>query len=314
MQHFNIISPRMFQILSPKISRAETEYQLAMGIKPLEKSIEGFDKSNINEALLGEFTPKDKRTDRFAQVQMQAQATAASVPYLGGALALAMIARDGIASAITVHETKGKDGKLGTGANVFAAIPFFARFKNLGSAAKAYMLGKESIQIAKGAGTVVDDFANGLKIEKTANIVVKDTQEISNVTKLESQVLANPLENAKFAQISYSNNFSKEGSRMYSQFAGKPINTVDDLASALKDGSIKPSQVKVDYIIRDGNVLILNTRTSQALTKAGIPRSQWNAVNKTGEKMFEQMLDNQLYRSNLTSKGMSEVKLKKNIK
>ncbi len=65
----------------------------------------------------------------------------------------------------------------------------------------------------------------------------------------------------------------------------------------------------IEYIMRDGNTLILNTRTSQALTRAGIPRSQWNAVNRTGDALFEELLTGQLTRNKLTSEGISTVGL-----
>lgn len=58
----------------------------------------------------------------------------------------------------------------------------------------------------------------------------------------------------------------------------------------------------------DGNTLILNTRTSQALTQAGIPRSQWVAIDRTGNQLFEQLLDGQLSRNKLTSEGISTVR------
>lgn len=117
------------------------------------------------------------------------------------------------------------------------------------------------------------------------------------------------LDNANFAQKTYSSTFSKDGIEIYSKLAGKPINTIDDLASALKNGTIKASDVPIDYIVRDGNTLMLNTRSSQALTQAGIPRSQWNAVNQTGNSLFEDMLTGQLSRNGLTSSGTSTVRL-----
>jgi hypothetical protein len=117
------------------------------------------------------------------------------------------------------------------------------------------------------------------------------------------------LDNANFAQKTYSSTFSKEGIKIYSDLAGKPINTVDDLADALKNGIIKPQDVPIDYIIRDGNTLILNTRSSQALTQAGILRSQWNAVNRTGNQLFEDMLTGQLSRNGLTSAGTPTVRM-----
>ena len=115
------------------------------------------------------------------------------------------------------------------------------------------------------------------------------------------------LNNAKFAQKTYSENFSRDGVKIYSDLAGRQINTVSDLSLAIKTGAIKASDIEVQYIVRNGNTLILNTRTAQALTQAGVPRNSWNAVNVTGNAQFEKMLSDQLARNNLTSTGISYV-------
>jgi RHS repeat-associated protein len=108
----------------------------------------------------------------------------------------------------------------------------------------------------------------------------------------------------RYAQTSYSNTFSAEGIRIYSRLAGRPINTIEDLVGAIRAGHINPSDIPVNYIVRPGgNTLILNTRTAQALEQAGIPRSQWNAVNQTGNADFERLLSGQLQRNNLTNTG-----------
>lgn len=116
------------------------------------------------------------------------------------------------------------------------------------------------------------------------------------------------LENANYAQKTYSNTFSAEGRKIYSDLAGEPINTIDDLVNAINTGKVNTADLPVEYIVRDGNTLILNTRTSQALTQAGIPREQWNAINRTGQDLFEEMLTGQLSRNNLTSEGISTVR------
>jgi hypothetical protein len=117
------------------------------------------------------------------------------------------------------------------------------------------------------------------------------------------------LDNANFAQKTYNaNKFSDEGIKYYSSVAGRPIKNVDDLVGALKNGELKPSQVPIDYVVKDGNTLILNTRSSQALTQAGIPRNQWNAVNRTGNDMYEQMLTDQLTRNKLDFSGTPTVR------
>jgi len=108
------------------------------------------------------------------------------------------------------------------------------------------------------------------------------------------------LEGANFAQKTFGRMFSKGGA-----FAGR---SVDEVAGALRSGGMKPSQVPIDYIVRDGNTLILNTRSAQALEAAGIPRSAWNAINRTGNEMYEGMLTGQLQRNGLTSAGTATVR------
>ena len=119
---------------------------------------------------------------------------------------------------------------------------------------------------------------------------------------------SSPLDDANFAQRSYNNTFSPEGIKKYSELAGEPIQTVENLANAIKTGKISPAELPIEYIVRDGNTLILNTRTSQALIQAGIPRSQWNAVNQTGNAFAESLLSGQLNRNKLTSEGISTVR------
>ncbi|MEG4074507.1 S8 family serine peptidase [Microcoleus sp. Pol14D5] len=99
---------------------------------------------------------------------------------------------------------------------------------------------------------------------------------------------------AYFSQTSYSNIWDKEKSRLFNW-------THDELVDALKKGSVKISDVEVDYIKRDGKRFILNTRTSMALEEAGIPRSQWNIVNRSGQEFFENSLTDQLRRNKLAN-------------
>lgn len=91
---------------------------------------------------------------------------------------------------------------------------------------------------------------------------------------------------AQFAQKTYRNMFSDEGI-----FAGK---SVDEVAAAISAGTMKPSEVPIDYVVRDGKTIILNTRSAQALQAAGVPRSEWNGVNRTANTAYEGRLDAQL--------------------
>ncbi len=103
------------------------------------------------------------------------------------------------------------------------------------------------------------------------------------------------LDNANFAQNWFDEKFSDNG-----PFAGRFI---DDLVKDLNSNALQPSDIPIHYIVRDGNILIANTRSSEVLRRADIPRSEWKPVNKTGEDLFEDALSKQLEKNGLTSKG-----------
>jgi hypothetical protein len=100
---------------------------------------------------------------------------------------------------------------------------------------------------------------------------------------------------ARFAQKSYSETFSKGG-----LFVGQ---TIDDVAGQLESGALSPKDVPINVVVRDGSTLITNTRSAQALIRAGIPRGLWNVVNQTGNPLYENLLSGQLSRNGLTSSG-----------
>lgn len=109
---------------------------------------------------------------------------------------------------------------------------------------------------------------------------------------------------ARFAQRDYSEVFSAKGIKAYSELAGKRIITIDDFADAIRSGAVDPAKLPIDVIRRGESTLILNTRTSEDLRRAGIPRSRWNAVDRTGDSLFEELLDRQLLRNHPDNSGI----------
>jgi RHS repeat-associated protein len=107
------------------------------------------------------------------------------------------------------------------------------------------------------------------------------------------------LEGANYAQRGFREFFSGTG-----KFAGKSI---DDVAGALKSGDLAIADVPVQYVVRNGQAIILNTRSAVALERAGIPRSQWNAVDMTGNAAAEARLTAQLERNRLGPEGTRSV-------
>jgi hypothetical protein len=142
------------------------------------------------------------------------------------------------------------------------------------------------------AAALEADRAGGLISPESAAIERAESQavEISEETApagVPSDAQAGSVENANFAQTSINKAevFSPEGIEKYSKLAGRPIKTVDDLAKALNDDLIQLNQVPVDYVVVQGQKVILNTRTSIALDRAGIPKAKWYGIDRTGQEV-----------------------------
>jgi len=191
------------------------------------------------------------------------------------------------------------------GLNMFAAkLSASAVLSNGNSLRK--MLSEDNVagKIKNSLGNAAGKVKSGAKAFLADNRGMVDVDAFVSGSKGGSGVL----DNANYAQKTYSNTFSAEGRKIYSDLAGEPINTIDDLVNAINSGKVNVADLPVEYIVRDGNTLILNTRTSQALTQAGIPISQWNAIDRTGDDLFEELLTGQLSRNKLTSEGISTVR------
>lgn len=118
---------------------------------------------------------------------------------------------------------------------------------------------------------------------------------LRNTRNADTAAESSILNRANFAQRTFASTFSTEG-----RFSGRSVASV---ASDLAAGRLSPSDLPIEYIVRDGNTLILNTRSAQALQQANIPRSQWRAVNMTGDSAAEARLTGQLRRNRLTTEG-----------
>lgn len=62
-----------------------------------------------------------------------------------------------------------------------------------------------------------------------------------------------------------------------------------------------------DESVRNGSRLEAHPRSeersSQALIRAGIPRSSWNVIDRTGQAAYEARLSGQLRRNGLSNEG-----------
>jgi len=100
---------------------------------------------------------------------------------------------------------------------------------------------------------------------------------------------------ARYAQRTASRRFSRQGF-----FRGR---LVEDVAADLRAGRLQPRDVPVNVVTRDGQTLILNTRSALALQEAGVPRSSWHVVDRTAQQQFERRLTRQLLGNDLDPTG-----------
>lgn len=58
---------------------------------------------------------------------------------------------------------------------------------------------------------------------------------------------------------------------LHSRRAGVRIETIDDLVDAIRRGQLDANEILIEFVIRDGEAFINDTRTARALTEAGVP-------------------------------------------
>jgi len=190
-------------------------------------------------------------------------------------------------------ELFGSNGIVDPGSEEYKNGQFFA-------GAQSYVTAAAAVPVALGYAAVSGPAALGTGLLSlgtgTAGLMAGGSGlEVKTASSFQEVIL----ENANFAQNTFSQSFSSEGI-----FAGQ---TVEDVATALRSGQMGVAEVPVQYIVRDDNALILNTRSAQALEQADIPRAEWNAVNMTGDPAAEARLTAQLQRNGLTNQGTSTV-------
>jgi len=104
-----------------------------------------------------------------------------------------------------------------------------------------------------------------------------------------------------FSQLTASPEFDSAG-----DFAGE---TIGSLAAKIRNGTISPSSVTVNYVVRDGSGLIANNRSALALLRADVPQSEWNLVDMTGNAAWETRITNHLNNNGLTNEGSEIIRI-----
>jgi len=85
--------------------------------------------------------------------------------------------------------------------------------------------------------------------------------------------------------------------------------TIGAVAAKLRTNQINPGELPVRYIVRGGNRLIVNTRSSLALLRAGIPESAWELIDLTGDAAAETAMTQRLERNALTDEGTDVLRI-----
>jgi RHS repeat-associated protein len=123
-------------------------------------------------------------------------------------------------------------------------------------------------------------------LESSGKAIARESERI--IVNLADNAATNAanIGNAKWAQTTFGKSFNDAGSKFFGR-------TVDELSVALNSGKVTIEDVQIDVVVRNSQTFILNTKSSAALTRAGIPRNQWKVVNRTGEAFYENQLNDQ---------------------
>jgi hypothetical protein len=105
----------------------------------------------------------------------------------------------------------------------------------------------------------------------------------------------------RFTQRTVSPRFSTEGA-----FAGRRIS---DIVNVLRSGVLTAEQIPVEFLLRNGQRLIVNTRSALALRRAGIPESQWRLIDRTGVPEVEALITERLWRNQLDTTGTDVLRI-----
>jgi hypothetical protein len=111
----------------------------------------------------------------------------------------------------------------------------------------------------------------------------------------------------RFAQLDYNESFSTAGRAVYTAQTGGnfAIETIDDLASAIRQGAISANDIPISIVRVDGVDVIQNTRTYQALERAGIDPSDMKFVDNTDDPFLSGLVEQQLARNGLSTGGVN---------
>ena len=139
--------------------------------------------------------------------------------------------------------------------------------------------------ILKIGGALAAAAGAGVLLKTELKAAAGELKALSRETKTAAPI---DVTKGKFAQPNHSNNFSETGQNILG------VKSIDQAVVNLKNGTWTASKLPIDYVVRDGQVYYLNTRSIAALTEAGIPKSKWVLNNQTGVKSFEDNLTNNL--------------------
>ncbi len=149
-------------------------------------------------------------------------------------------------------------------------------------------LSQDQMQVGSAEGSCSWAYFLGLQAGYNFNPLgkAKKLKELLSFTKGSDEAAKVADEVPLFSQSTASQTFGKGG-----PFAGR---TIGDVANGLRSGAIKPSELPIEVIRRNGEVLAINTRSTLALRRGGIDVSQWKIIDLTGDAAAEEAMTRRL--------------------
>ncbi len=216
----------------------------------------------------------------------------------------------GAITGLAAGFTCGASVALSAGAKVLVAAGAYGLTSTASSVVTQGMkkgfknVSAEEAIVAGVSGAVSGAIGQGISnaVSSSAGKPLYNTSSTPSVTKTNASMSQNgSTADIRFTQKTASYKFSNGG-----RFSGETIGEVSDM---LRNGTLQPNDVPVNYVSRGGKLLVENTRSTLALLRSGTPFSEWILNDCTGNLPMMNKIDERLARNGLDELGSQFIRI-----
>ena len=216
----------------------------------------------------------------------------------------------GAITGLAAGFTCGASVALSAGAKVLVAAGAYGLTSTASSVVTQGMkkgfknVSAEEAIVAGVSGAISGAIGQGISnaVSSSVGKPLYNTNSTPSVSKTNTSVSQNgSTADIRFTQKTASYKFSNSG-----RFSGKTIGEVSDM---LRNGTLQPNDVPVNYVSRGGKLLVENTRSTLALLRSGTPLSEWVLNDCTGNLSMMDKINERLARNGLDELGSQFIRI-----